>query len=75
MFAAKMLPNSLPAGHRADRVDQPDSFTPGTRQLSVKRGHLGRETDARKWWSSVTGFLPRQVEPLQNEAFEPVLRP
>jgi hypothetical protein len=24
-----------PAGHRADRVDQPDSFIPGTSQLSL----------------------------------------
>src|SRR5882672_9215786 len=39
-------------GPRADR-DQPALSFPGE-TASGKRGHLGREADTRKWWSSVT---------------------
>jgi hypothetical protein len=68
LFAAKMLPNSQPAGHRADRVDQPDSFIPGTSQLSVKRGHLGRESDAHsfKMQGSNPCYRRESLKPTRN---------
>jgi hypothetical protein len=54
-FSVSMLVRQTSySGPRADPCgDQPAFSFPGE-TASGKRGHLGREADTRKWWSSVT---------------------